>query len=495
MSKEQIVPGVRAMGVRSIRAGGALSRLRARFRWSSWLGWQQWLVLFFMGALVIGVEVRNHSRMWQRHGSGQTFWTDSELIYEVILFGLVFPILGAVILGYMGRTAIERDKLARELEYRRALVGQMQEAQSWPELAELVVATPGIVVSADRAWLLAQRSGDEEFDEIVHWERLGSGSLPPYSPVTPAVCERCAEAPSLKKSRIFTCHHMDPGSSASRSNRYCLWLSAEGAGKTALLFDIPSERFLDPDQMKVLDDLGDEMSLAIDNANLHYVERRQIDVARNERLRIARDLHDSLGQNVSVLRLKLERLNDGQLTSGDAEFQDELASMLAVADEAYEQVRETLEELRSTEQPDLEQAVRLYASQVSERAGCSVRVHSSEHPGTLSTMRNRQIMYIVREALNNVEKHACAQNVDIRLHWSDGEFRLTVRDDGKGFEPQELNTEGHYGMAIMDERSRAINALLVIESTPGEGTKLTLSLPLSRGAVAASNAGAASRSQ
>ena len=88
-------------------------------------------------------------------------------------------------------------------------------------------------------------------------------------------------------------------------------------------------------------------------------------------------------------------------------------------------------------------------------------------------------MYLTREALNNIEKHAFAQNVDIYLQWSDAEFRLIVRDDGKGFNPQELNTEGKYGTAIMGERAQAINANLTIESTPSEGTEIKLILPLS----------------
>ena len=136
--------------------------------------------------------------------------------------------------------------------------------------------------------------------------------------------------------------------------------------------------------------------------------------------------------------------------------------MLVVADEAYEQVRDTLEELRTTEHRDLEETVRLYAAQAAERAGFAVRVHSGGQPGTLSPRQNRQMMYIVREALNNVEKHASAQNVDIHLQWCDGEFKLTVRDDGKGFHPEELNREDRYGLAIMGERSRAINADLAI---------------------------------
>ena len=449
------------------------------------LSWRQWLVLFIMGALVVGFEVRSHTRMWLEHESKQTIWTDPELIWEIVLFGLVIPILGGVFLGYVGRTAIERDKMARERDLRRTLVNKIYAAQNWQELVEVVVKAPDTVASADHAWLLAQRSAEGEFDQVAYWEGLGSGSLASSAPLSPAVCGRCAEVTSLKGNRISTCSHPDAGSGLFSHTRHCLWLQSTGMQKTALVFDVPLDRPLDPGQMKMLDDLGDEMSLAIDNANLQYLEQRQVDVARNERLRIARDLHDTLGQNISYLRLRLEQLSTARLASNPAEFQDELANMLAVADEAYEQVRDTLEELRTTEHHDLEESIRLYAGQVAARAGFCIRVHSSKRGGTLSPRQSRQLMYIVREILNNVEKHAGAQNVDIHLHWRDDEFKLTARDDGKGFDPQELNRMEGYGMAIMEERSRAINANLAIESAPGCGSELALILPLSSSAPAA----------
>lgn len=450
------------------------------------MGWRQWLVLFSMGVAVIVIELRNHALMWEEHESGQTILTDPMLIWEIIIFGLVLPVLAGVVLGYVGRTAIERDRIARELGLRRQLLARMQGSQSWHELAELLVTTPGNIVSADRSWLLAQRSGEEEFDQIAHWERFGSGHSLSLPLITPAVCERCEEVKSLKGNRITACHHYDLESNPSDCTRYCLWLSSEGMGKTALLFDMPIDHPLDMGQMKMLDDLGDEMSLAIDNANLQYIKQRQVDAAKNERLRIARDLHDTLGQNVSYLRLKLEQLGDAWLASGRTDFQDELANVLAVTDEVYEQVRDTLEELRMTEHRDLEETVRLYATQAAERAGFSIQIHTIGQPGVLSSRRSRQILYIVREALNNVEKHARAQNVDIHLQWSDGEFKLTVRDDGQGFRSEDLDKEDQYGMAIIEERSRAINAKLAIESAPDDGTELALSLPLSSSAFTAS---------
>jgi|GEM_PF-896543 len=483
MTDEPILPDFRGLRAGAVGWLGNLIPHR-RNRPCLWCGlrWQQWLVLFVMGAAVIGIEVHNHTTMWREHHSGQTFWTDPELCYEVILFGLVFPLLAGVMLGRVGRTTNERDEMARELSLRRAFVSRLHAAQSWRELAELVVTLPGSIVSADRAWLLAQRAGEEEFDQVAGWEGPGARLLPPSDPVVPVACERCSAHTSRRGTRVLACHHAHPGSADAHPARYCLWLFSDGAGRAALLFDLPANRPLVPDQLKMLDDLGDEISLAIGNANLHYVRQRQDEVARNERLRIARDLHDTLGQNISYLRLKLERLSDTGPDAGRTDVQDELAKMLVVAEEAYEQVRDTLEELRSAEQGNCDETVRLYAAKAAERAGFSVQVRASGERGTLSTRRMRQLMYIVREALNNIEKHARAQNVDIHLQWRDDEFRLTVCDDGQGFDPKMLTTENQYGMVIMQERARAVHAELTVESSPGAGTELRVRVPLSAGA-------------
>jgi signal transduction histidine kinase len=439
---------------------------------------RQWLVLFAMGVVVIAIEVRSHTNMWLEHHSGQTLLTDQELIWEIFLFGLVIPILGGIFLGYMGHTVKERDRMARELELRRNLVAQISRAQSWDDLVELVVKTPGTLALAERAWLLAQPSNGNEFVQIAYWERPEGGALLPSIPIFPAVCQLCVEAKPLKETRLLKCASPGFDGNTSLCNRYCLQL-ASGSPKTSiLLFDSPLDRPLTNSQMKMLNDLSSEISLAIDNANLQLHEQHQVDAARSERLRIARDLHDTLGQNVSYLRMQLELLNTSRLASDGAEFQEVLANMAMVADEAYEQVRDTLDELRTTEHHGLEEDVQSFASQAGTRAGFSTYVHSTGQPGTLSHRQSRQMFYILREILNNVEKHADAHNVDIHLQWRDEEFKLVARDDGRGFNLDEPAIGSSYGLAIMNERSRAINADLIINSIPGSGTEITLSLPL-----------------
>ena len=479
MWNEQFLPNLFLKKIQS-RIFNAQKQLRVQNSWANWLGWKQWLVLFGMGITVILVEIRNHNIMWQEHQSGQTILTDHMLLGEIIVFGLFLPIISGIVLAYTGRTAIERDKMAKALKLRRGLIAQMHEAESWNELADLVVTTAGKVTSANRAWLLAQRSDEEEFDQIAHWQQHENdlSSIAPYHPIAPTVCEQCTQTTIPEQTKIATCHYVHSQQDSIDYTRYCLWLASAETRKTALLIDVPQKAYLDIDQIKILEDLSTEMSLAIENANLNYAQKSQVDLAKNERLRIAQDLHDTLGQNISYLRLKLEQLSTARLTSDPQAFQDELTKMLNVADEAYGQVRGTLEELRTLEHSNLEETIRAYAMQSAQRAGFSVSVHSSGQSRILSVRKNRQIMYIVHEALNNVEKHAHAQHVEIHLQWGEDEFRLTVIDNGQGFDLAKLNTEDRYGMVIMRERSRNINAEIITQSTVGQGTEIILCLPL-----------------
>jgi two-component system nitrate/nitrite sensor histidine kinase NarX len=350
-------------------------------------------------------------------------------------------------------------------------------------LAEVIVTVPGNTALADRAWLLAQRSGEDAFEQIALWERPGLDRSPFSVPVAPADCEGCERAKSAAGTNVHLCHHMASGDGSAGHNRYCLWLTSESTGKATLLFDTPAEHRLHTRELKVLDDLGGEISLAIENANLLHLKQRQVDAARDERLRIARNLHDTVGQNVSYLRFKLDQLSTSAVTSEPAVFQNELSGTVAVADEIFEQMRDTLEELRTNEQQDLEQSIRDYAGQAAARGGFSVNVQTMGQSVSATPRVSRQILYIVREALNNVEKHAGAELVDICLQDGDEGFILTVRDDGVGFQPEEVETADHYGIAIMEERAQAIHGELAIDSRPGKGTEVALILPLTSGTV------------
>jgi two-component system sensor histidine kinase UhpB len=92
-----------------------------------------------------------------------------------------------------------------------------------------------------------------------------------------------------------------------------------------------------------------------------------------------------------------------------------------------------------------------------------------------------QLMRIVQEALSNVRRHACAQKVWIHCWQDQGEIKISIEDDGSGFDPQEISTgdtsKQSFGLQIMRERVQYINGELKIDSAPGKGTKILIQIP------------------
>jgi signal transduction histidine kinase len=164
---------------------------------------------------------------------------------------------------------------------------------------------------------------------------------------------------------------------------------------------------------------------------------------------------------------------------GIKELQDELDSMRVVADETYEQMRGTLEELHPDSQVRLEQALRSQVGVISARTGFEVQWHINGTPRALSPHTNRQILYICREVLNNIEKHAHAKQVEIDLLWGEDDLSVTVTDDGNGFNPNTSLHKQNLGMTIMAERAQNIDAQLMIDSEPGQGSTVSLQVPYS----------------
>jgi two-component system nitrate/nitrite sensor histidine kinase NarX len=208
-------------------------------------------------------------------------------------------------------------------------------------------------------------------------------------------------------------------------------------------------------------------------------DRRAREAAlESERSRIARELHDSLGQNLGYLCLKLDNLATGDNIAGVETTGRELAQMRDVANESYELVRHMIAAARSTNSDDLAGVVLAQAKLVGHRASFEVGLTMEGRSRALSPIVQQQLLYIIQEALSNVEKHAQAQQVDIKLVWSKAMLSISIADDGHGFDTNMPRPDGHYGLTIMQERAEEIQGLLTISSDPGTGTALTLQLPV-----------------
>jgi len=214
-------------------------------------------------------------------------------------------------------------------------------------------------------------------------------------------------------------------------------------------------------------------SLALDNAR--WFARLRTVGADEERTRIARDLHDRIGQSLAYLAFSLDRLVERD-ESGEPLTED-LTQLREDVRGVIREVRDTLYDLRTdvSEEHGIGTVLEQYVGRVAERSHLTIQVEADKD-ARLPILQEREMWRVAQEALANVERHARATAV--RIVWRcDGERALIdVTDNGVGFEAATAGRLDSYGVLGMRERASSIGASLEILSAPGRGTRVRCSL-------------------
>jgi PAS domain S-box-containing protein len=211
-------------------------------------------------------------------------------------------------------------------------------------------------------------------------------------------------------------------------------------------------------------------------AALRALTRRLVQAEENERRRIARELHDRVGQNLSALNINLDillgRLQDGALRR-------RLEDSLKLVDATLQSIENVMADLRPAllDEYGLAAALAWYGEEYSQRTGIRVGVEAGEAGRQLRPEAAVALFRIAQEALNNAAKHSSAKTVTMGLEEDGGELTLSVRDDGKGFDPAAA-PRGRWGMTTMRERAEAAGGAFSIHSSPGNGTTVRARVPL-----------------
>ena len=200
----------------------------------------------------------------------------------------------------------------------------------------------------------------------------------------------------------------------------------------------------------------------------------------DERRRIARELHDQLGQQLTALRLTLEMLKGAPTDRMEPRTQIETLEELAL--QLDRDVAFRVSELRPAELETLglEAALTDHVRRWSKHFGIPVHLHTNRLADERLTAELETTLYrLAQEALNNVVKHARADRVDVVLERQADHLSLIIEDNGQGFDPARLEGSGqHFGLIGMRERAGLVGAELHVESTPGRGTTVVVRAPL-----------------
>lgn len=160
-----------------------------------------------------------------------------------------------------------------------------------------------------------------------------------------------------------------------------------------------------------------------------------------------------------------------------SDMQVEIQTMMKVANESYDLMRGTLAVLQSGNSADLFRVFSRYAEQIQERTALIVDFSTQGEAQPLSAKRMRQLFFVFREALNNIEKHAHATHVSVKIKWHQEYLLFTVLDDGNGFDPSQIEYTSHYGLKFMRDRIEMLNGSMDIQSTIGAGTTIMIRMP------------------
>jgi PAS domain S-box-containing protein len=225
-------------------------------------------------------------------------------------------------------------------------------------------------------------------------------------------------------------------------------------------------------------------------AEKKILEQTQKEVMLTQTIRtlqtdIGRDLHDTLGNHISFLRMNLEHLSEAESVDSIT-IKSQLQNMTKAANEAYEMIRAMLAILQTENFDDPPSLFYHYADQIVERSTFQCELTSKGDSRQLSLAQLRQLFYIFREALGNIEKHANAKHVYGEFIWGDETLTLNMSDDGTGFDPESVQTSGHFGLKFMRERTEQMKGSFYIRSLPGKGTTVTVVIPYESGSASQS---------
>lgn len=231
------------------------------------------------------------------------------------------------------------------------------------------------------------------------------------------------------------------------------------------------------EEVDLITRLANSAAIALENARLYQQAERL--AALEERQRIAAEMHDGLAQVLSTIGLlsdhTLELLAGRELD----EARRTLQRLRGLTTQAVREVRQAIASLRNDAPPPraLQEELRALVTRYEGETPAALVFHSRvQDPVTLDEETLRQVLRVAEEALRNAIRHSGAQTIEVVLERDTTHWRLQVRDDGRGFLPEQLPPQ-HFGLQIMRARAARLEGSLHIETAPGAGTTVTLSWP------------------
>ncbi len=251
------------------------------------------------------------------------------------------------------------------------------------------------------------------------------------------------------------------------------------------LADSQPKRFAPPD-VQLMASIGGQVGVAIENArlyeNMRFYARQVTRAQEEERMRIARDLHDETIQMLIVMSRRIEALaaHSDRLPAAAMEL---LVELQGTVSETLRGLRRFIQDLRPStlDYLGLMAAVVGSVNDLNELDGITAEVKVGGTVRRLSPAQELGLFRVFQEAVSNIRRHSECTRVSVEVSFSPGNVRMCISDDGRGFRVPEridgLVSSGKLGLIGMHERAQILGGTLVIEARPGGGTKITVEVP------------------
>jgi signal transduction histidine kinase len=398
---------------------------------------------------------------------------DAQYYREVIFFVVIYPVFVGWLLSVLLKVQTERNEALQQQKF----IEDMLAVPSWDVLLETITTIPRRIAPVVAVGLYLQARDSEDYSLAAEWSLLHPDVRFSLKSVDPF--QMCGNGKKHPRAEL---HPFDRNAAQTENaslRGYCLPLFHVDRLLGLLHIYTFRKDNLTTEQIRIFNRLAASISSTIESTTPADPESVRVAVARLERERIARLLHDTLGQSLSYLRSVLEQFNMDELYSRITSIQHDLDRMRDISNDAYEQIRQTLRSLQPQYEGNLSETLHTIASKTAERAGFELqyRVRGANRQ-LLPADVQRKILLIMREGLSNIEQHAQAKVVNLSLLWEEPDLSITLEDDGIGFDPEGVSAFGHFGIQIMRQRIKEINGVIEVQAAPGQGTKIVLRCPL-----------------
>ena len=428
----------------------------------------RWVILALIGLSLLWVEVQEFLVL---RVLNQAFHYFEVLQYAVLL------VATGLLIELLARSNRAHKQAVRILENKHRISQKLTSHEDWKSVIQKLTEFPSeITDGVEEAYLLTMEPITGKFEITEHWpvkhQPLSSKKWDPT-----ISCEKCLKKIPGKKSIIHLCMNVGGGSSM---NVYSLDVPNQEAPASLLKFKMKPGRRLSREEEEIFNNINDEITLALQFSQdrKRLSEMRTAEAAIAERRLVSTYVHDQLGQNLGYLHLRLDQLRSHEDLGRFKSVKKELRHLQRVAHESYDIVRDILKRIQPETFPHLTNLLKEQSRTISRRGNLGLDFKTVGTPLPLIPAIRQEIFFTYCEMLNNVEKHANADKIEVRVIWSRELLEVSVKDNGVGFAPRADGEDDHFGLEIMRERVKKLNGKLTIESHLNEGTLISMSIPL-----------------